>query len=610
MKDKRLADSNISICSPQDENKLKSDPFYESQENHNLIGVANVFLEALFHDVKLDYHTPIISQQGEVAGRLQVEISRIAGQFPQDRMCESQSESSHGSRDEDDYDKEMDNHNQITCRVSIKQASGLPLSLSNFVFCQYTFWGHQEAVVPVSNSDLTALNQNMTFKFEHEKDYTVNVTEEFLEHCAEGALSIEVWGHRSVGFSRSKGWEVEQQQAKARSLTDRWAELSRKIELWVELQELNDNGEYSPVEVVTSKEMLTGGVYQLRQGQQRRIQVRVRPVQNSGTLPIICQSILSIAIGSVTVRSRLQKPLDSYQEEDLTVLREKWSEALGRRRKYLDQQIQKLINKEDKTEQEKEREMSLVNQWVSLTEERNAVLVPAAGSGIPGAPASWDPPPGMEPHVPVLFLDLNADDLSAQNSNDEVSISGINSILPKEHGNKFYTLQILQHLEKDICAICSWDSSIHDNTALNLVTQSSDNVYLILKTTVRLSHPAPMDLVLRKRLAINIYKRQSITDKLKKFRIVGKSDTTCHSGVTYEVVSNIPKASEELEERESLAQIAATGEDCSASDGETYIGESHSLSLFRLNRAENLKKQFSFRKIHPRSVSRRKHFGP
>lgn len=48
------------------------DPFYESQENHNLIGVANVFLEALFHDVTLDYHTPIISQQGEVAGRLQV----------------------------------------------------------------------------------------------------------------------------------------------------------------------------------------------------------------------------------------------------------------------------------------------------------------------------------------------------------------------------------------------------------------------------------------------------------------------------------------------------------------------------------------------------------
>lgn len=296
--------------------------------------------------MKLDYHTPIISQQGEVAGRLQVEIQRISGQFPQDRMCESASESSRGSHDEYDDDKDIENNNQVTCKITIKQASGLPLSLSNFVFCQYTFWGHQEAVVPVSNSDVPAVNQNMTFNFEHSKDYTVSVTEEFLEHCAEGALSIEVWGHRSVGFSRSKGWEVEQQQAKARSLADRWAELSRKIEIWVELQELNDNGEYAPVEVVGCKDMLTGGVYQLRQGQQRRIQVRVKPVQNSGTLPIICQSIISIAIGSVTVRSRLQKPMDSYQEEDLSILREKWSEALGRRRKYLDQQIQKLINKE------------------------------------------------------------------------------------------------------------------------------------------------------------------------------------------------------------------------------------------------------------------------
>ncbi|KAG5679191.1 hypothetical protein PVAND_008778 [Polypedilum vanderplanki] len=558
--------------SMMDESKNRSDPFYESQENHNLIGVANVFLEALFHDVKLDYHTPIISQQGEVAGRLQVEISRIAGQFPQDRMCESQSESSHGSRDEYDDDKDMESNNQITCKIVIKQATGLPLSLSNFVFCQYTFWGHQEAVVPVidQNCNMPAVNQNMTFKFDHEKEYTVNVTEEFLEHCTEGALSIEVWGHRSVGFSRSKGWEVEQQQAKARSLADRWAELSRKIELWVEIQELNDNGEYTPVEVAVSKDILTGGVYQLRQGQQRRIQVRISAVPESGTLPIICQSIINIAIGSVTVRSRLQKPLDSYQEEDLTVLREKWSEALGRRRKYLDQQIQKLINKEDKTEQEKERELSLVNQWVSLTEERNAVLVPAAGSGIPGAPAAWEPPYGMEPHVPVLFLDLNADDLSTQNSNDDVTVTGLNSILPKEHGNKFYNLQILQHFEKDICAVCSWDSSIHDSQSLNRVTESNERVYLILKTTVRLSHPAPMDLVLRKRLAINIYKRQSITDKLKKLRIVGKSDTIYQSGVTYEVVSNIPKASEELEERESLAQIAATGEDC-ASDGETYI---------------------------------------
>ncbi|XP_063992810.1 kinesin-like protein KIF13A isoform X2 [Diachasmimorpha longicaudata] len=565
----------------KDELTLKiQDPFYESQENHNLIGVANIFLEVLFHDVQLDYHTPIISQQGEVAGRLQVEVSRTRGQFPPDRICEAASESSSSSDSTSSEHEDYTGSSHISCRVTIKQASGLPLSLSHFVFCQYNFWGHPEPIVvpsqsttdlPPINSCLSGQRDSPAFKFSHTKEFTVPLNEEFLEHCAEGALSIEVWGHRSAGFSRSKpGWEVEQQQlAKARSLADRWSELTRKIELWVEIQELNEQGEYSPVEVIVNPDTLTGGIYQLRQGQQRRIQVRVKPVQNSGTLPIICQSIHTITVGSVAVRNPLQQPLDSYQDEDLRVLRDKWSDALMRRRQYLDQHIQKLVNKQSKSEQDIEREQSLVEQWVSLTEERNAVLVPAAGSGIPGAPADWHPPAGMEPHIPVLFLDLNADDLSTHQSGEEVSITGINSILSKEYGNKFYSLPIIKHLEKDVCAIAAWDSSIHENLHLNRLTPPNERVFLILKTTVRLSHPAPMDLVLRKRLALNIYKKQSFTDRL--FKRIVRSDCLAQTGVTYEIVSNIPKASEELEDRESLAQIAASGEDSSDADGETYI---------------------------------------
>lgn len=81
------------------------------------------------------------------------------------------------------------------------------------------------------------------------------------------------------------------------------------------------------------------------QGQQRRVVVKVKPVHNSGTLPIICEAITSVSIGGICSRSKLQKPLDTYQEEDLTLLREKWSEALMKRREYLDSQIQKIINK-------------------------------------------------------------------------------------------------------------------------------------------------------------------------------------------------------------------------------------------------------------------------
>ncbi|XP_045481473.1 kinesin-like protein KIF13A isoform X2 [Harmonia axyridis] len=549
------------------------DPFFESQENHNLIGVANIFLEALFHDVKLDYHTPIISQQGEVAGRLQVELSRVQGTLPQDRISEAASDiSSDSSNDEDD----SSTTSTVTCRVHIKQASGLPLSLSHYVFCQYTFWNHPEPiVVPTNPENVQAGNglvsQKDRFKFDDCRDFTINVTEEFLEHCTEGALSIEVWGNRSAGFSKHKpGWEVEQQlAAKARSLVDRWSELTRKIEVWVEIQELNEQGEYVPVEVINRTELLTGGCYQLRQGQQRRIVVRVKPVQNSGTLPIIVQQIMSIEVGSVIVRSRLQKQLDSYQEEDLTILREKWSEALLRRKEYLNQQINRLLEKPDKSEQDLEREQSLMDQWVNLTEERNAVLLPDPGTGIPGAPAVWTPPPGMEPYVPVLFLDLNADDLSTHQSGEELTIAGGDSILPKEHGSTFYSLHILHSLEKDVCAVASWDSSIHDSAHLNKITDKTERVYMILRTTVRLSHPAPMDLVLRKRLALNIYKQYSFRDRLK--RRIERLDPISHTGVTYEVVSNVPKASEELEDRESLAQIAASGEESSWGDGESYI---------------------------------------
>lgn len=65
---------------------------------------------------------------------------------------------------------------------------------------------------------------------------------------------------------------------------------------------------------------------------------------------------------------------------------------------------------------------------------------------------------------------ISADDMSTHQSGEEVTITGHNSILPKEVGNKFYSLHILQHLEKDVCAVASWDSSIHDSIHLNKIT--------------------------------------------------------------------------------------------------------------------------------------------
>lgn len=64
-------------------------------------------------------------------------------------------------------------------------------------------------------------------------------------------------------------------------------------------------------------------------------------------------------------------------------------------------------------------------------------------------------------------------------------------------------------------AVCSWDSSIHDSVHLNRVTSPNERIYLIIKATVQLSHPASMELVLRKRIAVNIYNKQVHTGRVE-----------------------------------------------------------------------------------------------
>lgn len=66
----------------------RADPFYDEQENHSLIGVANVFLESLFFDVKLQYAVPIINQKGEVGFFFTpLALQRTCPEVPGRRVC-------------------------------------------------------------------------------------------------------------------------------------------------------------------------------------------------------------------------------------------------------------------------------------------------------------------------------------------------------------------------------------------------------------------------------------------------------------------------------------------------------------------------------------------
>lgn len=125
------------------------------------------------------------------------------------------------------------------------------------------------------------------------------VSEEFVEFLSEGAVAIEVYGHKQANPRRNLAlWDLGVIQAKTRSLRERlrlpleitpptsplqaltlefgverwngtcprrWSEVTRRLELWVQLRELNEAGEFTAVEVLPAKDVRTGGVFQLRQ---------------------------------------------------------------------------------------------------------------------------------------------------------------------------------------------------------------------------------------------------------------------------------------------------------------------------------------------------------
>ncbi|VDK74837.1 unnamed protein product [Litomosoides sigmodontis] len=543
--------------STNDCHNLTVENAFDSQEHHSLIGVANVFLEVLLHNMKLNYQVPIISQQGEVSGRLHVEVYRLTEMDDSGIVSSLDSLDSNRTSDPQFIGDAAFLGKTIRCRVRIKRASNLPSSLSHFVFCQYSFFNISEILVvaPIFDpnavrSDCAGIPCNSNFQFDHEKDFCVVVTDEFLEYIQEDALSIEVWGHRSSGFGNdfvpsaiaSGIIDVEQSY---KSLQERWSEVTRRIELCVSIKEINDDGQYAAVEVRPSNEVLTGGIYHLKQGQQRRIYVKATPITDHGNLPLAFAQVTSVSVGCICCRNPAkQKPLDSYQEEDLEKIREHWAKALANRQNYLVSHINA-------------REQSLINQWVALTEERNAISVPTANSDIPGSPAEWSPPPGIEKHVPVLFLDLNSDDVTEAIPSDDGSIRivGLRSFLPKEDCGQIIMLPILEYGSNEISATCSWDSSLHENPALNKATEDSNHVYAIVKVAVRLSHPCEIDIVLRKRICMHIYKKTGLTERIIK-KLVGSNSITSTS-VYYDLVAHIPKSSLDVEDRTSLARMAA-----------------------------------------------------
>lgn len=208
--------------------------------------------------------------------------------------------------------------------------------------------------------------------------------------------------------------------------------------------------------------------------------------------------------------------------------------------------------------------------------------------------------------MPVIFLDLNADDFSSQDNLDEPEAAGWDATLTGEEEDEFFDLQVVKHHETEVKAEASWDCTVHNCPQLSKGSSADERVFLIVRVTVQLSHPAEMQLVLRKRICVNVYSRQGFAQSFLRRMSSRSNITSC--GVTVEIVSNIPEDSQGAEDREALARMAADVD----YDNTTYIEKylrsvlavENILTLDRLRQEVAVKEHLSGKgKLSRRSLS-------
>jgi len=292
----------------------RPDPFHD-EHSQSLIGVASFYLESLFYNLRapFEYTAPIVSPNGKEAGKLRVRLERISGRILVP----------------DEYDTDEDaspSADDLTISIEIVEAIGLSPTLAHFVECQYTFPGTGERILvpPMIDESLSPKTDRdrLDVRYRHTRLMTITVEPDTLDEFERGALQIELMGHQDRYRAREKreesGIDMGAVEEECRSMAERWADVSRRVKLEVEIQEMEDVS-YQPVELERS-DTSCGGVFQLRAGMSRRIHISTRPNQEQGHLPLVLGDIAAAEVGSVLVDSdgfsEISNP-DSYQEQGM-----------------------------------------------------------------------------------------------------------------------------------------------------------------------------------------------------------------------------------------------------------------------------------------------------
>ncbi len=103
-----------------------------------------------------------------------------------------------------------------------------------------------------------------------------------------------------------------------RTYVYRLRKLVKRLKLWVDIKELNEEGEYVSVAFGTKPGVTTGGMFRIQQGQSRKIQVTVNALPvSSGKGSLLTDCISSVSISSISVVKSDQPQPNSFDTYDL-----------------------------------------------------------------------------------------------------------------------------------------------------------------------------------------------------------------------------------------------------------------------------------------------------
>ncbi|VDD76029.1 unnamed protein product [Mesocestoides corti] len=225
-----------SSSTPNQANDAKRLPLWPTgshQQNADLvlIGVANLYFRCLLFVSEFSYSVPILNPQGEIFGRVLVEL--LTAIRSEDRQPDELLDVP------DPIDREQSDFggNVLEVKVTIREATGIPNSFSRKILCHYQMLGHEEPVVVLPKPDCFAgytttdpggqeYERTQRCTFDHTRCFQLPLARETLKQLAHYALSIEVYGNlqevRSGNLVRrmtSNRGQLQQQQHLSRPIT-------------------------------------------------------------------------------------------------------------------------------------------------------------------------------------------------------------------------------------------------------------------------------------------------------------------------------------------------------------------------------------------------------